>query len=141
MPSHRTARSKDGRRGAGVIEFALVFMIFMMMVAGVFEVGRTIWAYNTLAHAAKQGARYAMVHGAKNPLTAGDKTVDQVVKEQAIGLDPATITVAVSYNPDNQPGSMVTVTADHTLGFVIAPLVGVGNSLALRGASTKTIMN
>ena len=123
-----------------MIEFSLVFLLFITMVAGVFEVGRAIWTYNSLMHAAKQGARYAMVHGERNPIGAGDLTVKQYVEKQVVGI--AQVTPAVVYEDANKkPGTKVTVSATHTLNFIVAPLLGFGQSVTLQGSSTKTILN
>ena len=50
------------RRGQSMVEFSLVFVLFITMMAGMFEFGRALWVYTTLAHATREGARYAMVH-------------------------------------------------------------------------------
>ena len=136
-PSTRANR----RRGATVIEFSLVFILFITMVAGVFELGRAIWAYNTLMHAAKQGVRYAMVHGARNPIPSGGTTVENYTKSQAVGLAPSSVNAVVNYYPDNKPGSKVKVSASHTLNFVVAPLLGFGSSIQLKADSVKTVVN
>jgi len=46
-----------------LLEFSLVLPIFLVMLMGVIDVGRAIWAQNSLAAAAREGARYAIVHG------------------------------------------------------------------------------
>jgi len=130
----------DRRKGAAIIEFSLVFLLLLFMVAGVFEVGRVIWTYNSLTHAAKQASRYAMVHGSKNPLPQNAKTVATYAKEQAIGV-PGVISVSVATTPDNKPGSQVSVTLTHELKTIMGPLVGLGQKITLRGKSVKTIVN
>ncbi|MEZ5391921.1 MAG: pilus assembly protein [Bryobacterales bacterium] len=50
----RTLRYRDPRAGSSMVEFALVGIIVLMLVIGIFEVGRTVWSYNTLASAARQ---------------------------------------------------------------------------------------
>ena len=49
-------------RGQGLVEFALVFPIIILLIAGFFEIGRAVFAYNTIANAARQGARVATVN-------------------------------------------------------------------------------
>jgi len=53
------------RRSAGqaLVEFSLVLPVFLVMLMGVVDVGRAIWAQNSLAAAAREGARFAIVHG------------------------------------------------------------------------------
>ncbi len=50
-------------RGQGVAEFALVIPLFLVMLFGIIDLGRVIWANDALANAAREGARYASVTG------------------------------------------------------------------------------
>lgn len=54
----RTTRS----RGQALAEFALVFPAFMLLVVAGIDVGRGIFAYNSLTNAAREGARLAIVN-------------------------------------------------------------------------------
>jgi hypothetical protein len=51
-------------RGQGLVEFALVLPIFLAMVFAIIDMGRVVWATDSLSNAAREGARYASVHGA-----------------------------------------------------------------------------
>ncbi len=56
---------RAGRNGAGgqsLVEFALVIPIIILLVVGFFEIGRAVFAYNTLANAARQAVRVAAVN-------------------------------------------------------------------------------
>jgi hypothetical protein len=48
--------------GTVAIEFAMVFPLFIMMMLGIVEFGRFLWADNTLRHAVQEGARCAALH-------------------------------------------------------------------------------
>ena len=50
-----SAGRRASRRGAAIVEFALVFILFLLIVLGALEMGRAFWTYATLAHATKQG--------------------------------------------------------------------------------------
>ncbi|HEX5148013.1 MAG TPA: TadE family protein [Candidatus Limnocylindrales bacterium] len=57
-------RAKSRRQwGQSLVEFALVLPIFTAVLIGMVEVGRVVWANNAVANAAREGARYATVHG------------------------------------------------------------------------------
>jgi len=56
-------RRRDRSRGQGLVEFALVLPIFMVMLIGMVDLGRAIWANNSVANAAREAARFAAVHG------------------------------------------------------------------------------
>ena len=49
--------------GQALAEFALVIPFFLMMVFGIIDLGRGVWAADTAAHAASEAARFAIVHG------------------------------------------------------------------------------
>jgi hypothetical protein len=58
VPGQRSEAS-----GQGLAEFALIIPIFALMLFGIVDFGRVIWARNSLENAAREGARYAIVHG------------------------------------------------------------------------------
>ncbi len=49
-------------RGQSLVEFAVVVPIIVLLVAAFVEIGRAVFAYNTIANAARQGARVAAVN-------------------------------------------------------------------------------
>jgi len=49
-------------RGQGLVEFALVFPVFIVLVFALFDVGRAVFAYNEVTNSAREGARIAMVN-------------------------------------------------------------------------------
>lgn len=58
-----TARRRRHRHeGQSLVEFALVFPIIILLVMAFAEIGRAVFAYNTIANAARQGARVAAVN-------------------------------------------------------------------------------
>lgn len=59
--------------GQSLVEFALVFPLFLVILIGMVDVGRSIWANNSVANAAREAARYAIVHGGtkSNPCPVG----------------------------------------------------------------------
>jgi Flp pilus assembly protein TadG len=61
-PSHGSRRARHPARGQSLVEFALVFPIIVLVIAAFVEVGRAVFAYNTIANAARQGARVAAVN-------------------------------------------------------------------------------
>jgi len=56
-------RRRDRSHGQGLVEFALVLPIFMVMLIGMVDLGRAIWANNSVANAAREAGRFASVHG------------------------------------------------------------------------------
>lgn len=112
IPSRRT-RAPHRRRGAGgqsLVEFALIFPIIVLLVVGFVEVGRAVFAYNTIANAARQGARVAIVNQLES-VTECDATrpvedpfephwsIRGCVIAAASTLGITTANITVGYNP------------------------------------------
>jgi hypothetical protein len=51
------------RRGQTLVEFAIVLPILMIMLVGTLDLGRVVLANDTVGAAAREAARYAIVHG------------------------------------------------------------------------------
>ncbi len=54
-------RARETSRAQGLVEFALVFPVFILMFFGVLDVGRLVWMNSTVSQAAREGARLAAV--------------------------------------------------------------------------------
>lgn len=52
---------KTTARGATMVEFALVLLVFLMFVLGVTDVARMLFTWNAANEATRLGARYAVV--------------------------------------------------------------------------------
>jgi len=57
----RTSRHKE--KGQTLVEFALSIILVMLLIVGSIELIVTVYTYSVLADAAKEGVRYAIVHG------------------------------------------------------------------------------
>lgn len=130
-----------------LVEFALLLPLFLLIVTGIFDVGRAVWQENSLAYAAREGTRYAIVHGSAgspavgpcsnclNPATNNLGNIVNAVTSNAVGV--YNIDVTIDYpDGDNQRNHRVTV--DATAPFVPLPsqyLLGNAFQLTLRGGS------
>lgn len=47
--------------GQSMVEFALIVPIFVLVLLGLFDVGRAVYAYNTVNNAAREAGRLAIV--------------------------------------------------------------------------------
>ncbi len=77
------------RRGAALVEFAIVFPLVLLIFAGMIEISRVLLLQHSADTAAYEGARSAMVPGA----TAGEATQAARALLLAAGLKSATVTV------------------------------------------------
>lgn len=56
-------RSVKSCQGAMVVEFALIASIYFFITFAIFDAGRLIYNYNLVAHAVREGVRWAAVRG------------------------------------------------------------------------------
>lgn len=80
--------------GQAMVEFALIVPIFVLMLVGLFDVGRAVYAYNTVNNAAREAGRLAIVDQYE------DHVVDRAV-DAAAGIDIERDDVSVSYELPN----------------------------------------
>ena len=105
-------------QGQALVEFALISIVFFILVFGMIDVGRAVWNYNTLAQATREGTRYAIVHGSNSSSPSGpgnEAAVVNTVQTYGGGLNPAQLTVNATWlGGSNAPGSDITVTSQYT---------------------------
>ncbi len=53
-------KSQNSQRSQALIEFALVSPVLLLLIFGVIDLGRAIFYYDTVNHAAREGARVAV---------------------------------------------------------------------------------
>ena len=77
-------------RGQTLVEFALALPIILLLFMALFDFGRAIFAYNTVANSARDGARVAIVDQSS---TSGVSNAAQEAADQAtgLGLDPTDV--------------------------------------------------
>ena len=153
MKAGQAARS----RGQALVEFALVFPMFFVLLVAIFDFGRIVWARNSLENAAREGARYAIVHGGSEltkcpigPLDpehpgadptcppGGSPSTDNVKDEAEKWAIAAGDSFAVNVcygigctldtsTATNKPGNPVTVRASSTIGLIVPQLFRIIN--------------
>lgn len=96
----RRRNRADRQRGAVLVEFAIVAPIFMILVLGIFEIGKAWEANQTVVQAARGGARTVAQLGTNN--LADQQGVASVVA--AFGPDAGDIVRVVVYEADAAGG-------------------------------------
>lgn len=99
MRCFRSVRPSD-RRGASVVEMAIVLPVFMMVVMGIIEFGRGMMVGQLVTNAARYGARLAAVDGSTNASVKKD-VEDFLVEAVGIAATDATVTITVTAAPGN----------------------------------------
>jgi len=132
-----------------LVEFAFILPIFLLLVTGIFDSARAVWQENTLAFAAREGTRFAIVHGTGgNPVVgpctncvnppASNKNLDQIVSavtNNAVGVYGISVTI-------DYPGIAGTVCNYRTCPVVVdatAPFVPLPSQYLLGGAFQLTL--
>jgi hypothetical protein len=88
-----------GIRGQALVEFALVIPIFLLVMIALFDLGRAVFAYNTLTNAAREGARMAIVNQYEPTIRSRAKSQTAIVE-----LDDPSVTVEFrQVNADGTP--------------------------------------
>jgi Flp pilus assembly protein TadG len=124
-------------RGNALVEFALGFLVFVALTVGLVELGRAVWTYTTVAHAARQGARFAMARGSLNPASADD--VAAAVRAAAIGLDKSRLEVATRWESGVERGGFVQVTVRYPMELVAGKIVLPAAQIRL-GARARVVV-
>jgi Flp pilus assembly protein TadG len=91
------------RRGQALVEFALVIPIFLLVLVAIFDLGRAVFAYNTLTNAAREGARTAIVNQYKPTIVARAKQQTQIVELN----DPSVQVDFYQVNADGTPNTSI----------------------------------
>jgi hypothetical protein len=61
----------ESTHGQAQVEFALIIVFLMILILGSIELVSLMHTYNVLADSAKEGLRYAVVHGTNNSTPSG----------------------------------------------------------------------
>jgi Flp pilus assembly protein TadG len=117
------------RRGAVLVESALVYPFLVLIVLGVVLLGVSVFRYQQVAHAAREASRWASVHGylyaQENPgqaaATAQD-VYDNAIAPNAAGMQAENLTYSVTWNADNKRTRTATVTDSGTGQSKLVPV-------------------
>ncbi len=117
----RFAMKRDKRhiRGQGLVEFALVVPIFLILLFGMVEFGRAWMTKNILTGAAREAVRIYAVIPYDN-VVAESRAVNIL---SSAGLDPARWTISIYSTDLSVPGDNIVMNADVTYNF---PVIIVG---------------
>lgn len=89
---------RNQERGQTLVEFALILPIFVVVLVGIFDGGRLVFAYNTVSNAAREGGREATVNQ-----TITD--IQDRAAQHAIALDISAADVDVDFRTPGQPST------------------------------------
>jgi Flp pilus assembly protein TadG len=153
-------RARRRREGQALVEFALVFPVLVLILLGTFEIGRAVFAYNTIGNAAREGARVAAVNQIEeSPDCVNDRpivnpadahwSIKRCAADKALTLGVTMSEVDVEYNappdvtytcaPTLRVGCLATVTVRYTYRAT-TPIIGdILGPVALESVSEMPI--
>lgn len=156
----RGTRGQHGQRrdrGQALVEFAVVFPVIVLILFAVFDFGRAVYAYNTIANAAREGARVAAVNQVVTTNTSCTEnmpvesttnphwSVKACAAASAVSLGVQTSAVTVSYaapantdivcSPTIDVGCIASVTVTYTWHPMTPVISALFNQITLTSTS------
>jgi Flp pilus assembly protein TadG len=142
-------------RAQALVEFALVAPIFFLILFSIIDFGRYVYYVQILNNAAREGARYAIVHGSHGIPSSGPPPIGMtssdpsganviaVVRKQSIGViggGGAALDIQPQWlDGSNARGNTVLVTVSYPFKTII-PIVPIP-TITITGESTLVINN
>ena len=118
----RRSRKKYSEKGQALVEFALTVVFLMIFILGIIELLMLIYTYNVLADSAKEGVRYAIVHGTGNTTCSGPGSTTSV--------PPVTCPDASALNVKSAVTAYAVASLHNTAAMTVTPTYPDGSCAA-----------
>jgi Flp pilus assembly protein TadG len=116
-----------------MVEFAITAgLIFIPLVFGIIEFGRLTWSKTMITAAAREGVRYAIIHGSSSGAVADSAAIANWVIART-SLSPIVVTPRWADSKDPGDTAIVTVT------YVYTPVVNIFGSKTITSTSKQII--
>ena len=105
----RTTNFRRRRRGATALEFAVTCPIVFFLIFATIVGSLGVFRYQEVAALAREGARYACVHGTEYELVTGQPAAtpqdvyNAAMKPLLVALDESKLSYQVTWNTTNDP--------------------------------------
>ena len=123
-------------RGQATIEFAIGLTMFLVLLVGAVDLGRAVWVWNTMAHGAREAARYG-----SSPTRTSTQIRDYAIS-RAIGVGLTSGEVTVVRGVCGDPAQPLTVTINHTFTPIATGIVrlwGGGGTIPMNVSSSMYV--
>jgi Flp pilus assembly protein TadG len=143
-------RSADDEQGAALVEFAFVFLLFLVLVFGMIDFGVGINTLTKITNGSREAARQGIVG-------ASEAEMDAMVRAMWSELDQGSLTIAITCEkPDDtlctgdsaagdlanaESGDSLVVTVDYVYSMItpLPRLIGMGSTMDLSSTSEMRI--
>ena len=137
MKIQRRRSWRHGARGATFVEFALLATPCLLLIFAVINFAVALYTYDFVCYTAQEAARYAIVNGATSPSPATAANIQTYVDGLVVGvLNTHQLTVNTTWNPNNKPGSVVTV----QVSYVYQPVASFVSSANITMTRTAAMV-
>ncbi len=120
-------------RGQSLVEFAFCLPVLMLLVLGIFDLGRAFNAHIVITNAAREGAYYGSLY----PHDTSGISAQVMNEAQGSGIPIAAEDIAISTTGAN--GTPVSVTVAYDFAFLTTYLFG-GSPLTLQGRAEMMVV-
>jgi hypothetical protein len=126
---------KRTARGQSLVEFALLLPIMLLLAVMLVDLGRAIYYYSVIFNAAREGARYGIIH------PTDGSGIEAAARSLTVGLDQDDLTISSVLPSPPVSGSVVRVIATYRFRAVtpLANLFVSGGFIDLTSRSTMYI--
>jgi Flp pilus assembly protein TadG len=133
------------RRGTTVVECAIVYPLTMLLLVATLVLGIAVFRYQQLATLAREGARYASVHGAMYASETGNSyatsatVLTNAVNPLAVGLNTNNLSCTVTWSPSSPPTTTTPGTVSVQLSYTWTPEGFFTSPFTIHSTSTMPV--
>jgi Flp pilus assembly protein TadG len=142
-------RRNGHRRAATLVEMAIVYPLVFLVTFGVIIAGMAVYTYQQVGALAREGARWASVHGGQYHQEVGgamatNANILSAIQSKAVGLNSASLSVNASWTNSNElpvnivNGAVVQNSVTVTVQYQWQPLLYLG-SMTLSSTAVATV--
>ena len=129
---HRLVCNRDG---SSLVQFGFIAPVLMLVTLGLIDMGRVGFAATSIRYAVSEAARFASTHGATSQNPATESQIEDFAKDRATELLEDDLSVSVSWAPDNNSGSRVTVQATMPVSLFVAAFMPISDIQIVRSST------
>lgn len=124
--------SHKGERGQSLAEFALTLTLLILILLGIFDLGRVFHTYIVITNAAREGAYYGSMH--PSDLSGIAQRVISEAQDSGVALTEDNVAILTS----GESGTSMCVTVDYDFSLLTSLLPG-DQIIQLRGCAEMVI--
>lgn len=114
-PCNSAAAARRARRGSALVESALILLVFVALLVGIFDISQALFLHETLVEQARNACRYGVVHydsteAIRNMVLYNRPTAPTDSTSGIFGLTASMVDVTRASVNSNEERMVVTIT-------------------------------